>query len=844
MLDNITKNRINTARDILVGKVPDPKSQVEQITIALIYKFMDDMDLEAEELGGNPSFFVGEYEKYGWRKIFDPALGGHEMLGLYGDAITKMSLNPHLPQLFRDIFKNAYLPYRDPETLKLFLKTINEFSYDHSEMLGDAFEYLLSVLGSQGDAGQFRTPRHIIDFIVKLIDPKKTESICDPACGTAGFLISSYKHIVDQNTKKGSGDMLTPDDRKRMMENFAGYDISPDMVRLSLVNMYLHGFTTPQIYEYDSLTDETRWNEYYDVFLANPPFMTPKGGIRPSKKFSIDAKKAEVLFTDYMAEHLTTAGRAGIIVPNGIVATTQTAYKQLRKLLVENSLIAVISLPAGVFQPYSGVKTSILILDKQLAKKTNNILFYKIEHDGFELGAQRRENDKNDLPLALSILNEYKNSISSENNFNELDYNNIVLVEKDKILTNKDIILISDRYGIKKIQNSVFEIVRLEEISTIVRGSSPRPQGDKRYYGGSIPRLMISDVTRDGMYTTPKTDFLTEEGALKSRAMSKGEVIMAVSGNPGLTTILAVDACIHDGFVGFRELSDRILPIYLYCMLNNIKKENNDKADGAVFRNLTTDQIKDFEIPLPPLEIQQQIVNEINDFQKIIDGAKQVVNNYKPTIGIKSEWELVELEEVCKIQSGGTPSRPIKEYWEGDIPWVGSTVCKDNKINIESAEEFITELGFKNSNTKLFPIGTTLIALVGATIGKTAYLNFETATNQNIAGLQSLDETKLNKTYLYYACQTLYNDFYKIGDGGFSMASLSFIKKLRIPLPSLKEQEQIIQRIEEEQELVNSNKKLISLFEQKIKEKINAVWGIDENENKLIEDELMMVAEK
>jgi len=158
MLDTTTKRRIDTARDILVGKVPDPKSQVEQITIALIYKFMDDMDSDAEELGGEPSFFSGEYEKYGWRKIFNPSLGGFEMLSLYSEAILKMAQNPNLPQLFRDIFKNAYLPYRDPETLKSFLKIINDFSYDHSEKLGDAFEYLLSVLGSQGDAGQFRTP--------------------------------------------------------------------------------------------------------------------------------------------------------------------------------------------------------------------------------------------------------------------------------------------------------------------------------------------------------------------------------------------------------------------------------------------------------------------------------------------------------------------------------------------------------------------------------------------------------------------------------------------------------------------------------------------------------------
>ena len=267
MLDSVTKTRINTARDILVGKVPDPKSQVEQITIALIYKFMDDMDVEAEELGGKRTFFSGEFGKYSWRKIFDPRQSGYELLNLYSEAIAKMDTNPGVPKLFRDIFKNAYLPYRDPETLKSFLKIINEFEYTHSEKLGDAFEFLLSILGSQGDAGQFRTPRHIIDFMVAIIDPKKREVILDPACGTAGFLISSYKHIIKQNssnyipdeapkvisegtksvneviltTNGYSGDKLTADERRILADNMHGYDISPDMVRLSLVNMYLHG---------------------------------------------------------------------------------------------------------------------------------------------------------------------------------------------------------------------------------------------------------------------------------------------------------------------------------------------------------------------------------------------------------------------------------------------------------------------------------------------------------------------------------------------------------------------------------------------------------------------------
>lgn len=414
MLDTETKRRINTCRDILVGKVPDPKSQVEQITVALIYKFMDDMDLESEEMGGARTFFANEYERYAWAKLVAPGVGGQDMLNTYTEALTKMVENPGIPELFRTIFRNAYLPYRDPETLRSFLREINGFKYDHSERLGDAFEYLLSVLGSQGDAGQFRTPRHIIDFMVEIIDPKKGEVILDPACGTAGFLISSYKHILKANSTDAAGgngdgvemdaaeatldsplrykgDLLTPEDRERLAKNIEGYDISPDMVRLSLVNLYLHGFADPKVEEYDTLTSDDKWSETADVILANPPFMSPKGGIKPHNRFQVTSKRSEVLFVDYMAEHLTPNGRAAIVVPEGIIFQSQSAYCELRRLLVEgNFLAAVISLPAGVFNPYSGVKTSILILDRVAAKASDSVAFFKIDNDGFGLGAQRR----------------------------------------------------------------------------------------------------------------------------------------------------------------------------------------------------------------------------------------------------------------------------------------------------------------------------------------------------------------------------------------------------------------------------------------------------------------------
>ena len=474
MLDADTKRRIDTARDILVGKVPDPKSQVEQITIALIYKFMDDMDAESEELGGARKFFTGEFVRYGWAKLMHSGLGGHETLNLYAEAIAGMPENPGIPALFRDIFNNAYLPYRDPETLRAFLKVIDEFSYDHSERLGDAFEYLLSVLGSQGDAGQFRTPRHIIDFIVAVIDPKKDEAVLDPACGTAGFLISSYKHIVAANTGD-DGSTLTPEEKGRLAANFKGYDISPDMVRLSLVNMYLHGFVDPHIFEYDTLTSEERWNDRADVILANPPFMSPKGGIRPHNRFSVQSKRSEVLFVDYMAEHLTPAGRAGIIVPEGVIFQSQNAHTQLRKMLVEEYLVAVVSLPAGVFKPYSGVKTSILILDKALARRTDRIAFFKVENDGFDLGDQRRAIERNDLPQAQAEIGEYLRRAQARESLDGFEPRLGLVVEKSRITANGDYNLSGERYRENGTRESQFPLVLIGEI---VRG----PRQPKKTY--------------------------------------------------------------------------------------------------------------------------------------------------------------------------------------------------------------------------------------------------------------------------------------------------------------------------------------------------------------------------
>src|SRR3990167_8335521 len=369
-----TKRHIDAARQVLVGVVPNPTSQIDQITYALIYKFMDDMDQVAIKNGDEPAFFTGDLEMYSWARLMDTKIGNQDRMNLYVVAFQKFAEAKQLPELFRNILKSAFLPYRSPETLGLFLKEIDYFDYSHPEELGNAYEYLLSIMSSQGDAGQFRTPRHIIDFIVDVVNPTKDDKVLDPACGTGGFFVSSYKHIIEQHDGKDDPDHkekpLTPEQRKKLFTNFEGYDIDPSMVRIAQVNMYLHQFKNPQVSQYDTLTQEEHWGEKYDVILANPPFMSPQGGIRPHNKFSLPSNRSEVLFVDYIMNHLKPKGRAGIIVPEGIIFKSDTATKALRKALVEDGLYAVVSLPAGVFNPYAGVKTSILLFDNEHAKQS------------------------------------------------------------------------------------------------------------------------------------------------------------------------------------------------------------------------------------------------------------------------------------------------------------------------------------------------------------------------------------------------------------------------------------------------------------------------------------------
>jgi type I restriction enzyme M protein len=836
MLNDTTKRKINSLRQILVGKVPDPKSQVDQITNALIYKYMDDMDRQAEAFGGKASFFTGEYEKYSWRHLMDPRLGGQERLNLYVEALERMSGNTSLSPIFRDILKGAFLPYRSPETLNLFLTEINGFSYEHSEELGNAYEYLLSIMGSQGDAGQFRTPRHIIDFIVAVIDPKKTDKILDPACGTAGFLISAYKHIIANHDGKDNvtGEptdketRLSPQEMKALHKNFIGYDTAPEMVKLSRANMFLHQFPDPKISEYDTLDRDDEWDQKFDLVLANPPFQT-KGKVFPHSKFLLKTNVPALLFTEYALEHLKPKGRIGIIVPEGVIFGSSGAQIKLRKKLVDEGLVAVVSLPGGIFKPYSGVKTSILFIDRECARLTHEIAFVKVSYDGFDLGDKRTPTpDKNNLPEAERILAAWRKGEKLESPL-------ATWVSRENIAEGGDYNLSGDRYRVATdYANAKWSMVELGAVCEI---NPKKSEITELQPDSEVSFVPMADISENDASFIPRQSKVFSEVSTSYTYFRNGDVLLAKvtpcfeNGKAGIARHLKNGIGFGSSeFIVVRP-TENILPELVYAFITSedfriVGKQQMTGTGGL--QRVPTDFVRKYKIPLPPLEIQKQIVAELDGYQNIITGAKQVIANWKPKIEIDPEWEMVKLGDVCEMASGGTPSKSNPGFWTGNIPWVSS---KDMKVDfLEDTEDHVSELAVKESSTKIVKRGTLLGVVRSGILQHTFPVAITTRPmchNQDITSFTS-DDSRLDVRYLFYTFKAENKKILEEGiKPGVTVQSFfsGFFKEYQIPLPPLEIQKQIVENIEAERALVEGNKQLIGIYETKMKEAIGKLWS-------------------
>lgn len=407
MITGTIKNKIDKIwKDIWASGLTQPITVIEQITYLMFIRSLDQKDIDAEALENltgqkqNKIFpETPEGQRMRWSKFKD-----RDAVEIFD--IIKNEVFPFIKEMtgddetaFSKYMKDASLGYTNPGILSKTINSLDELYKDDIkslDMQGDLYEYMLSKLSVAGQNGQFRTPKQIRDMMVQLRKPSPDDMICDPACGTAGFLISAAEYIREHypNMTDKQWELFDTD-------TFYGFETDPTMLRISAMNLMLHSITRPEVKWQDSISKNNEIKDRYDLILANPPFTgtVDEENINPALTRMAATKKTELLFVNEFVRMLKVGGRCACIVPDGVVFGTSKAHKATRKELVENQLLeAVISLPSGIFRPYSDVSTSILIFTKTNAGGTENVWFYDMQADGFSLDDKREEVEENDIP--------------------------------------------------------------------------------------------------------------------------------------------------------------------------------------------------------------------------------------------------------------------------------------------------------------------------------------------------------------------------------------------------------------------------------------------------------------
>lgn len=412
MLTGEVRNKVDKIwTDIWAGGITNPLTVIEQLTYLIFIRSLDEKELESESfeaLTGEPAVKLFPQDEQGQRmrwskfKTKDP----REIFDIVGTQVFPFikSMNGESDSSFSKYMQDAMFLIPTPQVLQKIITGLDEL-YEHDiqnlDMQGDLYEYMLGKLASAGQNGQFRTPKHIRDMMVRLLAPTPTDRICDPACGTAGFLVSSAEYIRE----KYEASMTSEEWEHFASGMFSGFDMDRTMLRLSAMNLMLHSITHPQIDYVDSVSKQNSIASAYDVILANPPFTgtVDAESIHNNLKTVTDTKKTELLFVALFLRMLRKGGRCAAIVPDGVLFGTTKAHKSLRKEIVENhQLQAVISMPNGVFKPYAGVSTAILIFTKTGAGGTDKVWFYDMKADGFSLDDKRSPIETNDIPDILT----------------------------------------------------------------------------------------------------------------------------------------------------------------------------------------------------------------------------------------------------------------------------------------------------------------------------------------------------------------------------------------------------------------------------------------------------------
>ncbi len=447
----MTKQELLNIVDKLADKfygagVTNPITYIEQISLLFFLKMLeewDDASTQADRISGREpkSSFDGQNEKFRW-SFWSVNPNNEEMFKFVRDGVIPFMVDIPQHDDVKRFFRDVRYSMPDAITLREVVDIISKINFSQldADTKGDAYEHLISKLAVAKRMGAFRTPRHIIRTIVEMVDPKLGQTILDPACGTAGFLLAAYEHIKAANSEnpeevitengskflKGHGDNIREADWEILQsKTFYGFDVSPDITKIALMNMVLHGLDASNVFRRDSLAGSSDEFETmsFDVVLANPPFAADVALERIRPILPIKSKDSTILFLGLMVDSLKPGGVCGVIVNEGFLFGRNNAAMQIRKYILDKTeLQAVVSLPQGVFNPYAGVKTSFLIF-KNTGKPTEKVWFYEVERDGYSTGTNRHpQPDKNDLPDLLKRWEEIKKKGASQSEASAKDW--------------------------------------------------------------------------------------------------------------------------------------------------------------------------------------------------------------------------------------------------------------------------------------------------------------------------------------------------------------------------------------------------------------------------------------
>lgn len=425
MITGDIKNRIDSIWDTFwTGGITNSITILEQMTYLFFMKMLDDSQVKREAaanlLGGtinDPVFKAGAWHNPDSdRDVPYNNLRWHNFVNFEAEKMYQTiskdafifikSLNEGKESAYSRFMESATFLIPNPRTLVKIVEGVDKLDMNNRDTMGDVYEYILSKMAATGNNGQFRTPRHIIRMMVELMQPTLKDTICDPAMGSAGFIVESAKYITEhykqELLKKENADHY----KNRMLH---GFDTDQTMLRIGAMNLMLHGVDNPDIEYKDSLSTDNTDTERYTLCLANPPFAgsIDKEAISKSLLAISNTKKTELLFVALFTRMLAVGGRCASIVPDGVLFGNSTGHKAVRRELIDHQrLQAVISMPSGVFQPYSGVSTAILIFTKTNAGGTDKVWFYDMKADGFSLDQKRDPVPQNDIP---DVIARYRN---------------------------------------------------------------------------------------------------------------------------------------------------------------------------------------------------------------------------------------------------------------------------------------------------------------------------------------------------------------------------------------------------------------------------------------------------